>query len=146
MAASKNTRGIVLWLLAGTGVILMYSAYKNISPTSLISKTIGAAKSVVPLTIDTAAATAAAEKAKGTQTAKDLYGIDPDAPTPNTPDNVPGTNTPNFWGITGSNYTGKGPDGIEYEYNSQGLQLYPLPAAYQNNPNSYIPAAGTLSA
>lgn len=41
---------LVLWILAGAGVILMYAAYHNVSPTSLLAKYMGLTSSLSPLT------------------------------------------------------------------------------------------------
>lgn len=41
-----NSRGMLLWLAAGGGVILIYAAYKNVSPASIVTGYFGAGGSV----------------------------------------------------------------------------------------------------
>jgi hypothetical protein len=41
--------GLILWLLLGTGVLLMYSAYKNVMPISLLLQELGQSQTVTPI-------------------------------------------------------------------------------------------------
>jgi len=61
---------LVLWILAGSGVILMYSAYHNVSPTSLLAKYAGLSSSLSPLT----ASGNAGDAPKGGSTGKGSSG------------------------------------------------------------------------
>jgi hypothetical protein len=66
----KESDGIVLWLLIGTGVLFLYAAYKNVTPqTLLFSHSVGAGvvKSQ-PISTYSSAPTVGSPTAQGTIT------------------------------------------------------------------------------
>jgi len=131
MAGVTDKTSIVLWLLGGTGVILIYAAYKNISPQSILAHYVTPATATTTLTGDSG----------NTQMQNRTSGDSPvlDALRAGTQmQNRTSAPSPNLDRLRNS--VRRDDNGIAYLYNSDGLQLNTLPAAYQTNPETYLPA------
>jgi hypothetical protein len=113
-----NSRdGLILWTLGAAGTLLVYAAYKNTSPASILAHYV---------TPDTPTATLGTKTANATQ-ADTGYSAYP-----------PARNE--------GEYTARDSSGIAYLYNAQGYQLARVPSAYQTNPASWIPSKAVLNA
>lgn len=118
--------GIILWTLGAAGTLLIYAAIKNTSPASILAHYATPATPQTPLAGNNVTANTAATNA----------GINP---TPVAGNNITSNTAQN-------NYIGRDSSGTAFLYNAQGYQIAQVPAAYQANPASWIPARQTLVA
>jgi len=140
-----NTKGIILWLMAGAGVFLIYCAVKNVSPTSLVASYLGSG-SVTPLTTKTDPQYPAGTK----------YDVNGDPLIPTNPNDPNGSKdkglydpktgqTSHLSNYPDGSYTQRDQQGVAQYYNAAGYQIGTVPAAYQGNPNLWLPAKGQLA-
>lgn len=134
-----NQKGLILWTLAGSGVFLLYAAYKNQSPTGLLTKHLsGSTGPVAPLSGTSGSQSPASPPGAG-QGYQD----------------TPQQGGYQDWLNPFPNYLGGGPSaqnqvhrdasGVYYSTDPYGNQIAALPAYYQKAPNLYI-VKGTVSA
>lgn len=136
-----KTKQIVLWIMAGVGVILMYSAYHNVSPTSLLAKYAGLSSKVSPLTSISKASSGNPLDIGGTPGGSNSKGqaVTPWGQSGGTPDN------PQTYGGIGKAVQ-LDPYSNEYvTVDSNGYSQGAIPAGYQASPGTYI-SDGTIAA
>lgn len=114
--ASPN--GLVLWVLGGTGIILLYSAYKGQNPLTTVQNSLASEPTSAPNAHDTTNTTVAGTERYGST----VY--DPAA--------------------AGSYSIVSDVNGMSYVYDADGTMMGAVPAAYAGNPHSYIPPASML--
>ena len=130
-----NQKGLILWTLAGSGVFLLYAAYKNQSPTGLLTKHLsGSTGPVAPLSGTPGSQSPASPPGAG-QGYQD----------------TPSQGGYQDWLNPFPKYLGGGPSqvhqdstGTYYSTDAYGNQIAALPAYYQTHPNLYI-STGTVS-
>lgn len=105
---------LILWITGFSGTLLLYAAYKGKSPLSLLDGT-------------TTASGSATSSTSG-------------APVPSNPST--GTASPTGGPIRLEAVTLPGSDTVSggYVYDANGNPISQIPAAYADNPNSYIPS------
>lgn len=114
--------GFLLWMLGGTGTLLLYSAVINGTPASVIKKSLGQAKKVDPIATGPGTGLPDNSKAPGTTNPDGSINVDP-----KTPDQSP-KSPPTVNGDPLVNYT---PGGKESGN------------AYSDSPGTYIRPTGT---
>ena len=117
-----NKDGLILWLLAGAGVVLIYAAYKNIQPQTLLGNYLSGSKDETKISsyAPSAIPNITTEDGKTYDTApggKDGY-ITTDPPVPGTP---PNPNNP-----------------LALYYDANGNPVGVVPTIYQKNPGLFI--------
>lgn len=117
--------GFLLWMLGGTGVILLYSAVVNGTPQSVILKSLGQAKTLTPIATGPGTGLPDNSKAPGTKNPDGSINTDPKTPdqSPNSPPTVNGNP------LAGDTFTVGGGESA-------------IPAGYQNSPGTYIRPIG----
>jgi len=136
--AGEN-RGMILWTLGGAGIFLIYAAYKNQNPQTLLLNHLNGSADSNPISKPTAPVpTITDSQGKTWNTAPGDGGyITTDPPTPAHPYGSGGGGT-----VLGS-YANVAPD-LNGRYNvidGNGLIIASVPNVYQRNAASYIPAA-----
>jgi len=129
---------LTLWILAGAGVILMYSAYHNVSPTSLLAKYAGLSSSLSPLVSPGAGNSTPGGSTGGGKSGGGgggggggAWGDDSGNPT---------------GGGLGGQYKVKANNSVELdpytgqwvEVDSNGYSVGPIPAGYQVSAGTYV--------
>jgi len=133
-------RGMILWTLGGSGVFLLYAAYKNQSPQTLLMNHLTGAKDSQPIVKPTAVSTATDSNGKTWNTEPGSGGwATTDPPLPGDP--------------SGSGYANQlqsAPQSVARDlsgvYNvidSNGLVIAQVPQLYQKSPATYIPQVTT---
>lgn len=131
-----NNRGMILWTLGGAGVFLIYAAYKNQNPQTLLLNHLNGTNDSKPISVPTTVPTITDSQGKTWNTAPGDGGyITTDPPTPGAP---AGSNTGPL-----ASYPGVSPgrDGVYNLVDRNGLILGTVPTRYQNSPATYIPQA-----
>ena len=134
----NSNDGMIMWLLGGTGVFLLYSAYKNQQPQALLTAHINGTESAAPISNYTATTIPTVKTPDGTthNTAPGDGGyITTDPPTPGNP-----YGSGNGGAVLGSYGTRRDISGTSYLVDSSGRMIGVVPDKYQSNPNLYIPA------
>lgn len=131
-----DNRGMILWTLGGAGVFLIYAAYKNQNPQTLLLNHLNGSADSNPISVPTAPVpTAVDNQGKSWNTAPGDGGyVSTDPPTPAQP--YGSSNAPMM------SYGNVAPD-LNGQYNvidGNGLIIASVPNAYQRNASSYIPA------
>lgn len=134
-----NSKGILVWIAGGAGVFLLYSAVSNKTPSSLLLSYLGGG---TPTPFPTAAG------GSDTNYQDPLFGPAPpkSMTTPLKPGQLPDT------GSKGPQYLPDGSQLLSYHDPNQvydlidanGRNLGAIPAAYQNNPNAFVPPPGGM--
>lgn len=133
-------KGLLVWLAGGVGVFLLYSAVSDQTPLSLIKSYLGSGS---PEKFPVAAASSGGGGPFDPTQPGGLLppGILPPvkvAPPGQTPDTSPKQQyTPQ-----GNPLAGYGGGGVYDLIDANGNNLGAIPAAYQNNPNAYVPPPG----
>jgi hypothetical protein len=126
-----------MWLLGGTGVFLLYSAYKNQQPQALLTAHINGTESAAPISNYTATKVSTVKTPDGTThntEPGDGGYITSDPPTPGNPS---GSN-PGY--VLGGYRTRKDVSGTYNLIDASGRMLGVVPPNYQGTPGLYIPA------
>lgn len=112
----SNENGLMLWVLGGSGVVLIYAAYKGASPLSVIQNHISGS-GTKPLTL---ADTVTTNPGQGT--------------IPVAPDQT-------YGGQYSANQTADA-SGTQYVYDSNGNVVGTVPKAYAGSPGTYMGSGG----
>lgn len=123
----NSNDGMVMWLLGGTGVFLLYSAYKNQKPQALLATYVNGKEVAAP--ISTYGATATPTPANPDGTATEPKRAEPGAGI----DTFPAPRG------TGTYGTRKDISGTWNLTDSKGMLIGVVPDQYQGTPNLYIP-------
>lgn len=124
-----DNRGLVLWTLCGAGVFLLYAAYKNQSPQTLLLNHLNGGSTVNPISGAPTVPTITDAQGKTWNTAPGDGGyVTSDPP-------VPGGSTPGY--MLGSNHVARDQNGVYNVVDGNGLIIAVVPAAYQSNPSAY---------
>lgn len=125
-----GNRGIVLWTLSGVGVFLLYAAYKNQSPQTLLTNHLNGTNASQPISGNSTPPQITDSQGKTWDTAPGGSGgyitTEP-----------PGSNYGGYMLGSTKSYTTM-PDGIHYALDQNGSIVAALPNAYQSNPGLYI--------
>ena len=125
-----------MWLLGGTGVFLLYSAYKNQKPQALLATYVNGTETATPISTYGKAATATGANPDGTpKKAEPGAGFDT-FPTPKKA--APGAGLDTFSMPRTS--TRQDISGTWNLIDSAGRMIGVVPADYQKTPQLYIPA------
>lgn len=127
-----------MWLLGGTGVFLLYAAYKNQQPQALLTAHINGTESAAPISNYTGATVSTVKTPDGTThntEPGDGGYITTDPPTPGNP-----SGSGNGGLMLGSWNTRKDISGTYNLIDASGRMIGVVPDQYQGTPNLYIPA------
>lgn len=139
-------KGLLVWLAGGVGVFLLYSAVSDQTPLSLIKSYLGSGS---PEKFPVGGGGSAPTPFKPSPSPLSPFYVAPYTGSPLDPNmglDAPGTN-----GSKGSPSQGSGSPfetggytggGVYDLIDANGNNLGAIPAAYQNNPNAYVPPPG----
>lgn len=140
-------KGLLIWLAGGAGTFLLYSAVSDKTPLSLLQSYLGGG---TPTPFATAAGASSGGPTFG---GGNTQGASPDAVPwlPQLPNKPPAAAKPGQTPDTSpkQNYTPQGSplasylgSGVYDLIDANGNNLGAIPAAYQNNPNAFVPPPG----
>jgi hypothetical protein len=130
-----ENRGLILWTLCGAGVFLLYAAYKNQQPQTLLLNHLNGSTDSAPISTSTVVPTVTDSTGKTWNTAPGDGGfITSDPPTPD----APYGSKPNVQ-VQGFTHVVPDLNGRFNVVDSNGLILATVPDAYQGSAATYIP-------
>lgn len=138
-------KGLLIWLAGGAGTFLLYAAVSNQTPLSLLQSYLGGG---TPSPFATAAGGGSGPQFGAGNTKGSSPGPVPwlpqlpnDPPAPAKPGQTPDTSPKQNY-YNGSPLASYGGGGVYDLIDANGNNLGAIPAAYQNNPNAYVPPPG----
>ena len=122
----NSNDGMVMWLLGGTGVFLLYSAYKNQQPQALLTKYVNGGSADKPISNygGSSVPSSATPSSGFGDLKKGVDGL------------IPGGSTA---GLDVHASTRQDISGTYYSTDSRGSIISVIPDNYQKTPNLYIP-------
>lgn len=134
----SENRGLILWTLCGAGVFLIYAAYKNQNPQTLLLNHLNGGNAVNPISTPTTVPTVTDSQGKTWNTAPGDGGwVTSDPPTPGHPYG----STSGGGVLEGYNRVVPDMNGVYNIVDNTGIIVAQVPDAYQHSAGTYIASA-----